>query len=189
MKSFSVLLALCEGNSPITGENPSQRPVTQSFAVFFYLGLKQQLSKPWRRRWFETLSRSLWHHYTEKFRWLPLRGRQREQLWSYFNTFFFQFFLIFLSERDRGILGDIHWLSKIGMSNQQAEFSNKVLCCHSCYKIIDYFMACYQYDFHSRQILRARKLIMVPVKVIAILHNMRGIKAVFPIIICMRKSL
>ena len=30
-KTFSALLALCGGNSPVTGEFPSQRPVTQSF--------------------------------------------------------------------------------------------------------------------------------------------------------------
>ena len=37
METFSVLLALCAGNSPVTGEFPSQRPVTQSFDVFFDL--------------------------------------------------------------------------------------------------------------------------------------------------------
>ena len=31
MKTFSALLALCAGNSPVTGEFPSQRPVTLSF--------------------------------------------------------------------------------------------------------------------------------------------------------------
>ena len=31
METFSALLALCEGNSPVTGEFPSQRPVTRSF--------------------------------------------------------------------------------------------------------------------------------------------------------------
>ena len=31
METFSVLLALCAGNSLVTGEFPSQRPVTQSF--------------------------------------------------------------------------------------------------------------------------------------------------------------
>ena len=89
MESFSVFLALCEGNPPITVEFPSQRPVTRSFAVFFFLGLKQQLSKQWRRRWFETPSRSLWHHYNEKFRWLSLPSRQRKQIWYYFQSFFF----------------------------------------------------------------------------------------------------
>ena len=33
METFSALLALCVGNSPVTGEFPSQRPVTRSFDV------------------------------------------------------------------------------------------------------------------------------------------------------------
>ena len=40
METFSALLALCVGNSPVTGEFPSQRPVTQSFDVFFDLRLE-----------------------------------------------------------------------------------------------------------------------------------------------------
>ena len=40
-----ALLALCAGNSPITGEFPSQRPMTQSFDVFFDLYLNKRLSK------------------------------------------------------------------------------------------------------------------------------------------------
>ena len=35
IKTFSALLALCEGNSPVTGEFPTQRPVTRSVDVFF----------------------------------------------------------------------------------------------------------------------------------------------------------
>ena len=62
METFSALLSLCEGNSPVTGEFPSQRPVTRSFDVFFDLCLNKRLSKPSRRRWFETPSRSLWRH-------------------------------------------------------------------------------------------------------------------------------
>ena len=37
METFSALLALCVGNSPVTGEFPSQRPVTWIFDVFFDL--------------------------------------------------------------------------------------------------------------------------------------------------------
>ena len=37
METFSALLAICSGNSPVTAEFPSQSPVTQSFDVFFYL--------------------------------------------------------------------------------------------------------------------------------------------------------
>ena len=48
MDTFSALLALCAGNSPVTGEFPSQRPVTRSFDVFFDLRLNKRLSKqPW----------------------------------------------------------------------------------------------------------------------------------------------
>ena len=56
-KLFSALLATCEGNPPDTGEFPSQRPVTQSFHVFFDLRLNKRLSKQTRRWWFETPSR------------------------------------------------------------------------------------------------------------------------------------
>ena len=52
----------CAGNSPVTGEFPSQRPVTRTFDVFFDLRLNKRLSKQSRRRWFETPSRSLWRH-------------------------------------------------------------------------------------------------------------------------------
>ena len=62
MKTFSALLALCAGNSPVTGEFPSQRPVTQSFDVFFDLRLNKRLSKQSWGWWFETPSCSLWRH-------------------------------------------------------------------------------------------------------------------------------
>ena len=45
MESFSALLALCTGNSPVPGEFPSQRPVTRSFDVFFDLCSNKRLSK------------------------------------------------------------------------------------------------------------------------------------------------
>ena len=45
METFSVLLALCVGNSPVSGEFPAQRPVTRSFDVFFDLRLIKRLSK------------------------------------------------------------------------------------------------------------------------------------------------
>ena len=42
---LSALLPLCAGNSPVTGEFPAKRPVTQRFCVFFDLRLKKRLSK------------------------------------------------------------------------------------------------------------------------------------------------
>ena len=59
MEALSVLLALCAGNSPVTGEAPAQRPVTRSFGVYFDLRLNKWLSKQSLGWWFETPSRSL----------------------------------------------------------------------------------------------------------------------------------
>ena len=62
METFSALLALCEGNSPVTSEFHSQGPLMWSFDVSFDLHLHKWLSKPLRCQWFETASCSLWHH-------------------------------------------------------------------------------------------------------------------------------
>ena len=56
METFSVLLALCAGNSP------TQRPVTRSFDVYFDLRPNKRLSKQSWGWWFETSSRPLWRH-------------------------------------------------------------------------------------------------------------------------------
>ena len=45
METFPALLALYAGDSPVTGEFPSQRPVTQSFDVSFDLCLNKRWSK------------------------------------------------------------------------------------------------------------------------------------------------
>ena len=37
MEKISALLTFCAGNPPVTGEFPSQRPVTRRFDVFFDL--------------------------------------------------------------------------------------------------------------------------------------------------------
>ena len=62
METFSALLSLCVGNSPVPGDFPSQRPVTRSFDAFFDLRLNKRLSKQTWGWWFETPSRSLWRH-------------------------------------------------------------------------------------------------------------------------------
>ena len=59
---FSSLLAFWAGNSPVTGEFPSQRPVTRNFDVFFDLHLNKRLSKQSSHRWFEMPSHPLWCH-------------------------------------------------------------------------------------------------------------------------------
>ena len=47
METFSVLLDICAGNSPVTGEFPTQRPVTHGFDVFIDLRQNKRLSKQW----------------------------------------------------------------------------------------------------------------------------------------------
>ena len=69
-KYDDVILALFSGNSPATGEFPTQRPVMGSFDVFFHLGLTKQLIQQSWGWWFETASRTLWLHYDDKpFSW------------------------------------------------------------------------------------------------------------------------
>ena len=62
METFSALLALWPGNSPVTGEFPLQRPLTRRFDVFLDLRLNKRLSTQSWGWWFETPSRSLWRH-------------------------------------------------------------------------------------------------------------------------------
>ena len=62
--TFSALLALCVGNSPVTGDFPTQRPVTRRFNASFELRLNKRLSKQSWGWWFETPSRSLWRHHS-----------------------------------------------------------------------------------------------------------------------------
>ena len=74
METFSALLAICAGNSPVPGEFPTQRPVTRSFDVYFDLRPNKRLSKqPWGW-WFETPTRSLWRqcneHNVQKWNWI-----------------------------------------------------------------------------------------------------------------------
>ena len=54
-------------NSPVTGEFPSQRPMTRSFDVLFDLRLNKRLTKQSWGWWCETPSRSLWRYCNDTF--------------------------------------------------------------------------------------------------------------------------
>ena len=60
--TYSALLAVCAGNSPVTGDFPAQRPVTRSFDTFFDLRLNKRFSKQSWGGWFETPSCPLWRN-------------------------------------------------------------------------------------------------------------------------------
>ena len=64
LPSIAVALHMSWHNKPfLLGRFPSQRPVTQSFGVFFNLCLNKRLSKQSWGLWYETPSHSLWRHY------------------------------------------------------------------------------------------------------------------------------
>ena len=114
METFSALLAICAGNSPVPGEFPAQRPVTR-FDVFFDLRPNKRLSKQWRGWWFETQSRSLWRHRNEAKRSLE---RYTETSLSGFRrpSSVVAIFLVaqwWHEVRDLGNLGIILWLFSI----------------------------------------------------------------------------
>ena len=60
METFSALLAICAGNSPVPMNSPLKRQ--WRFDVCIGLCLNKRLSKQWWGWWFETPSRSIWRH-------------------------------------------------------------------------------------------------------------------------------
>ena len=73
METFSALLALCVGISPVRWI-PAQRPVTLSFGVFYDLRLNKRLSIQSGGWWFETPSGPLWRHSNDLALISELRG-------------------------------------------------------------------------------------------------------------------
>ena len=74
---FRVTGPLC-GEFTGPGEFPTQRPVTQSFGVFFDLCLNKRLSKQPRGWWFETPSWSLWRQCNDNVvtvMWRDIMGK------------------------------------------------------------------------------------------------------------------
>ena len=85
METFSALLALCAGNSSLSGEFPAQRPVTRSFDVSFDLHPNKRSSKQWWGWWFETPLCPLWRHRNAiaNPRLWPCHVTVTCKLWSY----------------------------------------------------------------------------------------------------------
>ena len=62
METFSALLALCAGNSSVTGEFSSKRASNGGFGVFCDVSLNKRLNKQPSRWWFEIPVCSLWRY-------------------------------------------------------------------------------------------------------------------------------
>ena len=82
METFSALLAICAGNSPVTGEFPAQRPVTRGFDFFFDLHLNKRLSKQSWGWWLETPSHQLWRH-CDKFFSIAFLSENVPDAWNF----------------------------------------------------------------------------------------------------------
>ena len=70
VETFFAVLAIWAGNSLVTGKLPEQRPMTQSFDVFFDLRLNKQLSKQWWGWWFGMPLCPLWCHCNDYKVWM-----------------------------------------------------------------------------------------------------------------------
>ena len=87
METFSALLAICAGISPVSSEFPTQRPVTRSFVILFDLRLNKRLNKQSWSWWVETLLCPLWRHCNALS-----NTRHGEQKYPYLTYFQFHSF-------------------------------------------------------------------------------------------------
>ena len=131
METASALLAICAGNSPVTGEFPAQRPVTQSFDVFFDLRLNKRFNKQRWGWWFETPSRPLWRHCNA-----PTNSGTKAVGVQV---------MVLLQERNlSALLGNNRCISQIPQCIRQishnAPHSNRNVhaCAHFCYKVVHF---------------------------------------------------
>ena len=134
METFSALLAICAGNSPVSGEFPSQRPVTRSFDIFFDPCLNKRLSKQSWGGWFETLSCPLWRqcNVNSSIRCLHVL-RNRYYMNAYINAFqtTLNQMLMSLFPQDIVITVLTYW----GRDKMTAIFQTTVSNAFSCMKI------------------------------------------------------
>ena len=84
METFSTSLALCVGNSPVTGEFPSQRPATRNFDVDL-LRLNKCLSKQSWGWSSEMPLHSLWCHCNDEEEFQLYSPSYSFEMYSYFS--------------------------------------------------------------------------------------------------------
>ena len=136
METFSALLAICSGNSPVTGEFPAQRAASRSFDVFFYPRLNKWLSEQSRCWWFETSSRPLWRHYNVFKLWLS-SGRLTNCHVVYWP---WHYLIIYYSEYGTSSSINVKILHRLIIHFQATQhfpycesyYSSKISCCKRC---------------------------------------------------------
>ena len=129
MESFSALLAICVGNSPVPGEFHAQRPVTRSFDVFFDLRLNKRLSKQSWGWWFETLSRPFWRHRKIVRALYCLSNNVLSFIYELYvlkiiKEYLIDEFVQFSSNKDKSVINYLQWfvMRLPGMINNSINF-------------------------------------------------------------------
>ena len=82
METFSALLAICAGNSPVPMNSPHKgqwRGALMFWCFDVDLSLNERLSKQSRGWWFETQSRPLWRHCNDKYHTTYMYSRYTSQ--------------------------------------------------------------------------------------------------------------
>ena len=99
--NISTLLALCQGNSPVTRVFTPQRPVMRSLDIFFDVRPNKRLSEQvekTKHMWSETPLCSLWRHYKDlelneyqkcRIALMRFRAVAMESYWTAMSKFYF----------------------------------------------------------------------------------------------------
>ena len=86
METFSALLTLCAGNSPVTSQFPTQKPV-RIFDIFFEMLFNKRLSKQSWGWWFETTTCSLCRHCNDSCSGVDKCTATKIMWWNYFSMY------------------------------------------------------------------------------------------------------
>ena len=111
METFSALLAICAGNLLVSGEFPSQRPVTRGFDVFFDLCLNKRLNEQSWGWWFEMPSCPLRRHcngFGYELRKDTHYVDLTSELWGVFSKFFGEKILGYIDKSSKHLWNGSH---------------------------------------------------------------------------------
>ena len=123
IETFSALLSICAGNSPVPGEIPAKRSVTRSFDFFFWSAPDIWLSKQSWGCWFETPSRPVWWHrngYSNPLNHAQLNNF--DNIWGLIKLYFISSPILFLKS-----IWYIHGTYYLICSKQHIVYNFKVI--------------------------------------------------------------
>ena len=142
MDTFSALLALCAGNSPVPPEFASQRPVTRNFKVVFDLYLIKRLSKQSVGWWFEAPTCPLWRHCNEELHYHDqciknIHNSERNNNWKqYVESHIAENHNADVYEINNWLTPSCSWWVSVEEEGWKVNLLHKVVCIHEDCKIM-----------------------------------------------------